>query len=94
MLESGDGILISALTGSPPKLVDLGIAGHLPQPVRSALAFMHENCPIPISLKEIADAGGRSTRQLLRLFKDHLGATPARRLILCRVARAARILRG
>ncbi len=60
--------------------------------VRAALAYLGGNLGRRVSMGEVAEAAGMSTRTLNRLFTRDLGLTPGRVLALLRVARARELL--
>ncbi len=61
--------------------------------VTEAVALMEANLQEPLSTDEIARLVGVSTRQLERLFRQHLGDKPSRYYIELRLMRARRLLR-
>lgn len=45
--------------------------------VRRAIKLMHDSREEPLSMREVSEAIGLSTRQLERLFKNHVGVSPS-----------------
>jgi len=66
---------------------------HLPPAVIRAQMSMTQRFADPISLDDIARGAGVSKAHLIRLFRKHLGVTPARRLWEIRVEAGSRLLR-
>lgn len=64
----------------------------LPPPMRKALSIMRENLEAPRSIEDIAEESGLGARQMERLFRQHVGATPARHYLSLRVDRARELL--
>lgn len=60
--------------------------------VRRALLVMESNLQNPLEINRIAQAAGRSRRQLERLFGLELGASPKEAYVVLRIARAAELL--
>jgi len=58
-----------------------------------AARLMTENIETPLAMPEVADAIGISRRQLERLFKRHLGTSPADYYLNLRLTRARELLR-
>ncbi|MCY0874767.1 MAG: AraC family transcriptional regulator [Firmicutes bacterium] len=67
-------------------------ASHLPLPVQKALACIERDAHCPIGLDDIALAAGVSKFHLIRLFRQHVGDSPTRRLTKERISSAARML--
>jgi AraC-like DNA-binding protein len=61
--------------------------------VRLALAALAEDLSRPLGLDELATRSGASVPHLLRLFRRHVGASPAAYLARLRHQRAAQLLR-
>ncbi|MFA5121745.1 GlxA family transcriptional regulator [Zavarzinia sp.] len=72
---------------------------HRPRPLagqrvlNQAAALMAENIETPMAMPEVAEALGISRRQLERLFKRHLGTSPADYYLNLRLTRARELLR-
>lgn len=66
---------------------------HLPTPILRAQTVMMQQFSHHLSLDEIARRSGVSKAHMIRLFREHLGVTPARRLWQIRVEAGARLLR-
>lgn len=66
---------------------------HLPTAVLRAQMNMTQRFADPLTLDSIARAAGVSKAHLIRLFREHLGVTPARRLWEIRVEAGSRLLR-
>lgn len=64
----------------------------LPQPLKTALALMHNNIDEPLSIVEIAHCAKISRRQLERLFCDHVNASPSRYYLELRLTQARQLL--
>lgn len=60
--------------------------------VRRSLLIMASNLHCPLNMDQIARATARSPRQLERLFKAELGASPMRVYMRLRVERAAKLI--
>jgi len=60
--------------------------------LQRALEYIQNNLDSGISLQEVADAVGLSTRHFAQLFKEWIGETPHRYVIRQRVERALRLL--
>lgn len=58
-----------------------------------AASLMESNIETPLAVPEVADAVGVSRRQLERLFKRHLGTSPADFYLTVRLTRARELLR-
>lgn len=67
--------------------------GVAPQKLIEATNLMEANIEEPISLQEMADLLGISRRQLERLFKSNLNASPCRYYMRVRLHRARQLLR-
>lgn len=63
-----------------------------PQYIEEALAFMHEHCHLPLSVKDIAEAVGASIRSLQVGFRTHRDCTPLQALRDIRLHKAHREL--
>jgi transcriptional regulator GlxA family with amidase domain len=61
--------------------------------VTEAVALMEANLQEPLPTEELARLVGVSSRQLERLFKQHLDDMPSRHYVELRLARARRLLR-
>ena len=61
--------------------------------VRRAVKIMERNLEDPVSLPEIADRVGLSQRHLDRLFRSHLGRSPKRYYLECRLQLARSLVR-
>ena len=72
--------------------VALRFGAHHPKVVR-AIEIMEERLEDPLQAGKLAAAVGLSARQLLRLFRDQLGTSPARLYLHLRLERARRLLR-
>ena len=72
--------------------VALRFGAHHPKVVR-AIEIMEERLEDPLQAGKLASAVGLSARQLLRLFRDQLGTSPARLYLHLRLERARRLLR-
>lgn len=64
------------------------------QRIRQMLAFIRANSAEKLTLEQIADSAGISTRECLRTFQNALKMTPFEYLIECRVRRAADLLQN
>lgn len=62
------------------------------KPLAEALRLMTNHIEQPLSIAEIAARAGTTTRSIDRLFKRHLGLTPARHYRELRLNRAASLL--
>ncbi len=62
------------------------------KPLAEALRLMTKHIEQPLSIAAIADLAGTTTRSIDRLFKRHLGVTPARHYRELRLNRAASLL--
>ncbi len=60
--------------------------------ILSIIELMEANLSEPLSLPEIADFAGLSRRQIERLFRQHLGRSPARYYLEIRLDRARHLL--
>ena len=60
--------------------------------ILSIIEVMEANLTEPLSLPEIADFAGLSRRQIERLFRQHLGRSPARYYLEIRLDRARHLL--
>lgn len=58
----------------------------------SVISDMEENLEEPLTQTDLADRAGLSTRQLERLFRKYLGATPTRYYLTLRLQRARQLL--
>lgn len=65
----------------------------LPEPLRKAEAFIHENLAEPLKLVDLARAGRVSKGNLIKLSKTAWNTTPYERLWTMRLHRAAQLLR-
>ncbi len=72
-----------------PSTPDRGPGGRL----RSAVAFMERNIAKPVSLPELSEQLGISTRSLTRLFQARFGQSPHRYYLSLRLHHAASLLR-
>jgi transcriptional regulator GlxA family with amidase domain len=83
-----------AREGGEPQRPDvtLRFGAHHPKVVR-AIEIMEERLEDPLQAGKLAAAVGLSARQLLRLFRDQLGTSPARLYLHLRLERARRLLR-
>jgi transcriptional regulator GlxA family with amidase domain len=70
----------------------LRLVGSLPFSLQHTVRTMQRNLETPVSIGGLADAVDLSPRQLERLFKQHLGMTPARYYLALRVDRARELL--
>ncbi|PYD84329.1 AraC family transcriptional regulator, partial [Pseudomonas syringae pv. pisi] len=61
-------------------------------PLREVIGLMESNLEEPLEMEELAVYGGRSRRQLERLFKEQLGTTPQRYYLELRITEARRLL--
>jgi transcriptional regulator GlxA family with amidase domain len=66
----------------------------LSQRLASAVRLMEENIEKPLAISEIAGRLGLAQRQLERLFRQHLGATPKQHYTDLRLDRAGGLLDG
>lgn len=64
----------------------------LPQALRTVLQLMHNNIEEPLEIDDLAQHAGMSRRQIDRLFKRHMNATPSRYYLETRLTRARRLL--
>lgn len=64
----------------------------LPPALRTALQLMQSNIEEPLEIDELAQLAGISRRQIDRLFKRHMSATPSRYYLETRLTRARRLL--
>lgn len=64
-----------------------------PRPVADAVRLIEESIEAPLSTEEVARTAGISTRQLERLFRRHLGISPAAYASAARLDRARALLR-
>jgi transcriptional regulator GlxA family with amidase domain len=62
-------------------------------PLREVVKLMDANLEEPLELEQLAVYGGRSRRQMERLFKEQLGTTPQRYYLELRITEARRLLR-
>lgn len=60
--------------------------------VRTALDYIAQNYPLPISVEDIAAAAAVSRTTLFRVFKSELGISPAEFLIEYRIKQAQKLL--
>lgn len=67
-------------------------ASHLPPALRKALVFLEESIADPISVHDLANAADLSAVHLARLFKQHLGSSPATYLRTLRLTQAKTLL--
>ena len=58
----------------------------------SVISEMETNLEEPLTQTDLADRAGLSTRQLERLFRKYLGATPTRYYLTLRLQRARQLL--
>jgi transcriptional regulator GlxA family with amidase domain len=66
---------------------------HLPNPtVKQAVEAMDKNIEMPLSLDKVASQCSVSSRQLLRLFKTHVGASPQQHYLTLRLDKAVLLL--
>ena len=72
--------------------VALRFGAHHPKVVQ-AIEIMEERLEDPLQAGKLASAVGLSARQLLRLFRDQLGTSPAKLYLHLRLERARRLLR-
>lgn len=63
-----------------------------PTAVAKALAIMEATVSAPLSITTLGQRVGKSPRQLTRLFKAHVGASPRRHYLTIRLDHAQRIL--
>ncbi|MGK5553419.1 GlxA family transcriptional regulator [Actinomadura kijaniata] len=72
------------------------VHGHAPTPQGSALepllTWLQDNLGRDLTLADIADRAGTSTRTLIRRFREQTGTTPLQWLHLARVRRAQHLL--
>ncbi|EPM48659.1 GlxA family transcriptional regulator [Pseudomonas syringae] len=61
-------------------------------PLREVIRLMESNLEEPLEMEALAVYAGRSRRQLERLFKEQLGATPQRYYLELRITEARRLL--
>lgn len=73
--------------------LQLGEERPYPEPLRRALAFLHEHFDGACSLAVLARQAGVSSQHLARLFRQHLGQTPAQVLWDLRTREGLRLLR-
>lgn len=64
----------------------------LPQAIKDAVMLMEKNIDEPLPVNDIAALVGTSRRQIERLFSRHLGASPARYYLECRLTHARQLL--
>ncbi|MBD5804002.1 HTH-type transcriptional regulator CdhR [Azoarcus sp. Aa7] len=64
----------------------------LPAPLRLVLELMENNIEEPLCIEDLARHAEISARQLDRLFKRHIHASPARYYLELRITRARRLL--
>jgi transcriptional regulator GlxA family with amidase domain len=72
--------------------VALRFGAHHPKVVK-AIEIMEQRLEEPLQTNRVAAAVGLSARQLLRLFRDQIGTSPARLYLHLRLERARRLLR-
>ncbi len=72
--------------------VALRFGAHHPKVVK-AIEIMEQRLEEPLQTGKVAAAVGLSARQLLRLFRDQIGTSPARLYLHLRLERARRLLR-
>ena len=66
---------------------------HIPNTiVKSTIELMEENIETPLSLESVANQCSVSSRQLLRLFKNHIGITPQQQYLTMRLDKAISLL--
>jgi transcriptional regulator GlxA family with amidase domain len=64
-----------------------------PRPVADAVRLIEDSIEAPLSTEAVARTAGISTRQLERLFRRHLGISPAAYASAARLDRARALLR-
>jgi len=72
--------------------LEIGAAGHVPEPVQRAVRFIDEHHARDIGLSDIAKAANYSVFHLARLFKRSIGVPPHQYLIQARVRSAHALL--
>jgi transcriptional regulator GlxA family with amidase domain len=66
---------------------------HIPNPtVKKAVELMDKNIEIPLPLESVATQCSVSSRQLLRLFKTHVGISPQQHYLTLRLDKAVLLL--
>ncbi|SDJ01637.1 GlxA family transcriptional regulator [Nonomuraea jiangxiensis] len=60
--------------------------------LQSTLAWLHRNLDAPLTLRDIAEHAGYSTRSLNRQFQEQVGTSPLQWLLRARVERAQELL--
>ena len=80
--------------GGEPQRPDVALrfGAHHPKVVH-AIEIMEQRLEEPLQAGRLAQTVGLSARQLLRLFRDQLGTSPARLYLHLRLERARRLLR-
>ncbi|WP_309380666.1 AraC family transcriptional regulator [Cerasicoccus frondis] len=67
---------------------------HLPPAIIRAERILTQHYTGPLTLDKVAQRAGVSKAHLIRLYRQHLGVTPARRLWKIRVEASAKLLRN
>ena len=76
-----------------PQRMDLRLRTGVHDPrLLDCIAIMEANCEQPLLTVEIASAVGLSIRQVERLFQRHLGITPIRYYLDCRLEQARQLM--
>ncbi len=68
------------------------LPSHAPKPLTSAITAMRANIETPMTVAEIAGEVGTSPRSLERVFRSHLGLSPARYYNILRLEQARELL--
>lgn len=63
-----------------------------PQALKDSILLMEKNIDEPLPVNEIAELVGISRRQIERLFNRHVGSSPARYYLECRLTQARQLL--
>ncbi|TDP01839.1 GlxA family transcriptional regulator [Marinomonas balearica] len=65
---------------------------HTPDCIKEAIQLMENNVEDPLSIGELTQLVGTSRRQIERLFKNHVGVTPARYYMEYRLTHARQLI--
>ena len=80
-------------TGASQQLAEDLYPRYRDRRVRAAIVRMRETLDDPLDIDELSRRGNLSSRQLIRLFKQHVGRTPQRHYLELRIARADQLLK-
>jgi AraC-like DNA-binding protein len=79
---------VSILTAYPLTDIDASDSDNAPRAVRRAVAYMEEHAHEPITMADVAEAAGFSTRALQSAFRRRFDVTPSQYLRLLRLRAA------